>query len=175
MCSFRGVSCPASVPGWEDAGMAEWISGVCAVLSLVGAGFAWWRSNLSAKAKREAEQQAQLAARKIEAAEQQAAKLSEQVAELRKMRDLLQGPPLEMFAIGENRWHLTNKRDEPVVIEEIVNEDDFVRIRIGAMELAPYGATEVVALGALSKPLPTTLLLRITSRPDPLHVRIPRF
>lgn len=169
--------------------MAEWISGVCAVLSLVGAGFAWWRSNLSAKAKREAEQQAQLATRKVEAAEQQAAaakcqadavrgqaaKLSEQVAELRKMHDLLQGPPLEMFAVDKNVWHLTNKRDEPVVIEEIVNEDDFAHFDIGAMELAPQGATEVSCFEAMGLPLPATLVLRITSRPDPLHVRIPRF
>lgn len=142
--------------------MAEWISAICAALSLLGAGIAWYRSNLSAKAKQQAEEarkkaeeQAQLAKRQVEAAEEQAdaakeqaAELSQQVAELREMRTLFQGPPLEMLLIGENRWHLANKRDERVVIEEIVNADDFIRLRFDApehtLELAPYEAIEVV-------------------------------
>ena len=169
--------------------MAEWISAICAALSLLGAGIAWYRSNLSAKAKQQAEEarkkaeeQAQLAKRQVEAAEEQAdaakeqaAELSQQVAELREMRTLFQGPPLEMLLIGENRWHLANKR---VVIEEIVNADDFIRLRFDApkhtLELAPYEAIEVVCVGALGKPIPATLILRVNSHPDPLHVRIPR-
>lgn len=176
--------------------MAEWISAICAALSLLGAGIAWYRSNLSAKAKQQAEEarkkaeeQAQLAKRQVEAAEEQAdaakeqaAELSQQVAELREMRTLFQGPPLEMLLIGENRWHLANKRDERVVIEEIVNADDFIRLRFDApehtlehtLELAPYEAIEVVCVGALGKPIPATLILRVNSHPDPLHVRIPR-
>ena len=168
--------------------MAEWISAICAALSLLGAGIVWYRSNLSAKAKQQAEEarkkaeeQAQLAKRQVEAAEEQAdaakeqaAELSQQVAELREMRTLFQVPPLEMSLIGENRWHLANKRDEHLVIEEIVNADDFTKLRFDAPELAPYGAVEVVCVGALGKPIPATLILRINSRPDPLHVRIPR-
>ena len=172
--------------------MAEWISAICAALSLLGAGIAWYRSNLSAKAKQQAEEarkkaeeQAQLAKRQVEAAEEQAdaakeqaAELSQQVAELREMRTLFQGPPLEMLLIGENRWHLANKRDERVVIEEIVNADDFIRLRFDApehtLELAPHEAIEVVCVGALGKPIPATLILRVNSHPDPLHVRIPR-
>ncbi|MDO5068561.1 MAG: hypothetical protein Q4D96_14895, partial [Propionibacteriaceae bacterium] len=121
-----------------------------------------------------AEQQAAAAKGQADAVRGQATKLSEQVAELRKMRDLLQGPPLEMFAIGENRWHLTNRRDEPVVIEEVVNADDFVELHFDAFELAPYETIEVDCVEVWGKPIPATLLLRITSRPDPLHVRIPR-
>ena len=137
--------------------MAEWISAICAALSLLGAGIAWYRSNLSAKAKQQAEEarkkaeeQAQLAKRQVEAAEEQAdaakeqaAELSQQVAELREMRTLFQGPPLEMFLIGENRWHLANKRDERVVIEEIVNADDFIRLRFGT-HLGTYLGTRPV-------------------------------
>ena len=133
------------------------------------------------EARKKAEEQAQLAKRQVEAAEEQAdaakeqaAELSQQVAELREMRTLFQGPPLEMFLIGENRWHLANKRDERVVI----NADDFIRLRFDApehtLELAPYEAIEVVCVGALGKPIPATLILRVNSHPDPLHVRIPR-
>ncbi|QUC08452.1 hypothetical protein [Arachnia rubra] len=187
---------PPAAEAWETAHMLEWVSTICAVLSLLGAGFAWYWSNLSAKAKREAEEakrnaeeQTRLAERQADAAERQAkesaeqavaakgqvSELSRQIAELRALRATLEGPPLEIVVSRGDLWQLINKRGEAMAIEEIVNRGDFFRLDFNTpATLRPYGAVEMMIVGAMGRPIPASMLLRIASYPEPVDVRIPR-
>ncbi|MDZ5077897.1 hypothetical protein [Nesterenkonia sp. HG001] len=150
--------------------VAAWVSSVAAVFSAAFTVVAWHRSNLSKAARQAADAAEQRANRKVDAVEKQA-------AELRRLVDGLSRPPLvavaERTKSGRRIW-LENTTDAPVVISEVVNDEDFMQLDIEReipATIPPGAQLEMRALASMGHTIPSNLHLRIDGNRD-VHVPI---
>ena len=89
---------------WTDV-----VGAVCAVLSMCGAGFAWWRANLSKQARREAEEARAASERARADAEERlatvrrlASEIEAQTAEMRRSNDAAEARLAEARRLAES-------------------------------------------------------------------------
>lgn len=155
--------CDDSVMDWGL--LSDLIGAACAVLSIGGAGFAWWRANLSKKAKVEAEQARDLAERQTEATartahevqatagevERVAEATKQTAAEVEKLADVAAGPPLTLRLARPNNsalWILRSARPYPLTIVDVLNRDKFSRFDIPELPftLGAWQAAQVRAV-----------------------------
>lgn len=135
---------------------------------------------------RKAKEKAEAAEKRAEEAEQRARdelrQMQEQTDALRRLAEsqerrakLAQGPVLEVERgpkMGSSP-RLVNVSQEEVQVEEVVNQDDFLRLDglDTPFMLAPWQALKFRAFEAMGKPLPATLHLRLGDGRD-VHVRL---
>lgn len=127
------------------------ISAVCAVLSIIGASFAWWQANLSKKAKQRAEVSEDRAERTLKAFE--------------AMADSMKKPAISALRNG-NTVTLINESDVPFRNIRLVNRGEFVRVDFeDGITLAPGQSVKVFVMGAFGAPLPGILSLQADDQP----------
>lgn len=160
---------------WDTVCMAEWISTAMAVLSGIGAAWAWWQANLSGKARERAEAAERQACEELRQMQEQTDSLKRLAEAFEQQVKQAQGPALKV-ARGprmNSSPRLVNTSQREVQVEELLNRDAFVRI--DGLEtpfiLAPGEARELRAIGALGKPVPPTLHLRLGDGNE-LHVQL---
>lgn len=155
--------------------MADWIAAIAAVVSLLGAGFAWWHSNLSTRAKSEAESAREAAQAYLSTVRALAASTDEQAGEISRVRATLEGAPLEVSQESKSRWVVANRRSVPVVVVEVVNRDDFMRLTFNTpVTLPPFGSSTITAMGSYGSPVPEDLVLLLEGEAEPLRLRLPK-
>lgn len=149
---------------WPDA-----VSAVCAVLSIAGAAFAWWRANLSKKAKTGAETARDEAAATLEAAQETAAALREMAAKLPEPPRFTLRPASS--SPRNAAWILASARDEPQTITEVVNGDKVPMFKLEApLTLGPGEPVEFFGHATLAVPMPPSLVLRVEGVEGLVHV-----
>ena len=155
--------------------MAEWISTVMAVLSGIGAAWAWWQANLSGKARERAETAERQACEELRQMQEQTDSLKRLAEAFEQQVKQAQGPALkvERGPRMNSSLRLVNTSQREVRVEELLNRDAFVRI--DGLEtpfiLAPGEARELLVIGALGKPVPPTLHPRLGDGNE-LHVQL---
>lgn len=172
------------------------VSAVAAVLSMVGAVFAWWRSNLSRAAKTEAEdardraerdlkateEQAKAAAVSADAAKAQAAHLEAMAGEaqaqsgsLDRIASASARPVLEAVHVQGMKYRLRNTTVTDMVIEQVDNRADFQRLDwLDAGTTIRAGeSVEFRAGGSMGMPVPTTLFIGMVGEDRPRAVELP--
>ncbi|MFC2756812.1 hypothetical protein [Propionibacterium acidifaciens] len=149
---------------WPDA-----VSAVCAVLSILGAAFAWWRANLSKKAKTGAETARDEAAAALRAAQETAAALREMAAKLPEPPRFTLRPASS--SPRNTAWILASARDEPQTITEVVNGDKVPMLN-GLEAPLTLGPGEPVQFQAFAygAPMPPSLVLRVEGVEGLVHV-----
>ncbi|MDK6241385.1 MULTISPECIES: hypothetical protein [Winkia] len=129
------------------------VSAVCAALAGLGALISWWRSNLSRRAKADAELARREAAETLAAVKSLAASLEA----IRKWGEI---PPLTIEWVSSDHFRLRNNGDSPVRIEEIANPEEFFKLPFTApIVLEPGAAVDGDLLVALSSPDPSRLVV----------------
>lgn len=149
--------------------MTEWIVAVCAVLSLGGAAFSWWRANASSKARD-----------KSQAA---AAHADETLAEIRRQTLALEGlasaarPDRLVFEHERGvAWRLRNTTDREIAIERLENAQEFARepfVDFLPLVIEPRDSAKVQLVGFASHPAPASMELQLRGEPDTFRVPIP--
>lgn len=161
----------------EDSGM-DWtdvVGAVCAVLSMCGAGFAWWRANLSRRAKEDAEAATARAEQEAKAAEETALQMRRTAEHLEQLVSTLAGPRFTLRPTGSDThsplWRLTSNRGEPQTITDVTNRDEFVRLDFATpVRVEAHQVVELLALGAWGKPRPASIGLTVDGVPDTVWV-----
>ncbi|MEW6875462.1 hypothetical protein [Trueperella pyogenes] len=179
-----------------------WISAGAALVSIAGSAFAWWRSNLSKRAKEDAAQAASIAARKVEIADEQSAHMRAQAEELRALNDSLQAlvrtvaakpgatlsDLLELFSHAASTtspaphiergtgsmFVLVNPRSNPFVVEHVRNREQFSRLDLeDSFTIPPRGQKSFLALEAWGHPVPDHLVVDEAGLDEPTYLRFP--
>lgn len=170
--------------------MADWVSAVCAVITIVAAGVTWRRSNISKEAKaaakaaeQRANEQFELARAQAQAAVQQAdsAKASneiaqEHLAEFKRIADSLRGPTLEIKRTNViGLYALYNRTDRQIVIESVENSDKFYVMKgvDKGTKIEPHANVELRVLKSGDSPGEPNLVLKLEGQAEPVHVPIP--
>ncbi len=149
--------------------VAAWISAGAALLSLLGAGFAWWREHLSREAKKAAEAARDHATSTLTAIERLATESEAQSASLRKVAAGLERPILTLTRVGERRWELSSR--EPVTIEEFVNSPEIRGFGLDTpLTLSPNVPATFTARPTLGSPTPPALIVKLADRADPIRL-----
>ena len=158
-----------------------------AVISVIGAGVAWWLANKSKTARDGAEHAKQEAQRAEQRAietlatikelsastQQQAESTKDIVAELKRANDPTpSGLTLQWH--GENLLVLRNERATVFRCEYVRNRNNFVRIDLDdSFTIDPQRSKEILVLGAMQLPLPNELILDEVGKDEPTVVPIP--
>lgn len=151
---------------------ASWVSAGCAVIALIGAGFGWWWSNLSRKAKRDAAAataEVENARAHAEKDRKRAAKHLKSMqaleADMKDMADALRPPALRAeYSKSRHRLTLHNGTAEEIVITGFDNVEPLITqrirfpIRIQARDLREFPVQ--VAWGT---PVPDELPVQLAS------------
>lgn len=162
------------------------VSAVCAFLALVGTGFSWWRSNLSAKSRQEAKLDRERAEKAAVDASQQRAAIERLADSIEKWREEF-APSLEgiltqsdnnqakrdIEAVWKSRnvFVLRNNRPTPFSCEYVRNRDLFPYLRIAQkFTLNPGEGIEVRAGDTHDRGMPTELILGEVGMDSPLYV-----
>lgn len=153
---------------WAWIGNADWWASGAAVASVVFAVLSWWRSDLSAKARKEAAEEKRRAAeaeerakRHQELAEEASRRAAEDLAEMKRQTLALERlveqnrqPPVVTRKSGK-RWILENTTGEPIRVESIANEELWLRVDVdeGIPFTIPadHGTVSVLPLTAMGR------------------------
>ncbi len=148
--------------------MADWIVAVFTALSVIGAGFSWWKANASRKSRDESKAAAVRAKDTLAEVRRQTVALEDVAAAVRPA-------PLVFEHDSGVIWRLRNTTGQEIAIERLENLDSFLRAPLDLLPLViqPNDAAEVTLMGAYGKPIPPTMELRIRGRDDILRVPIP--
>lgn len=154
------------------------VSGIAAIVSLLGGGIAWTRANLSKQAKADAEAARDAAQRHLEAVERTAAATTEQTEHVRGIGEVLKQsstpPRLSLSYVRGSLYRLTNNTENYVTVEQIDNARDFFRIDLKPMtEIDAFHSTDFIIAGANGKPVPPQLVLALVGEDGPTVVPIP--
>lgn len=148
------------------------VSAICAVLTVIGAGFSWWRSNLSKAALQSADEAKQRILDQVAALERQAESAERNLAEMRSIADSLRGPDFTLEHVVRSKFALTNRTSEQATIESVVNRAAFMRIDLpDGQVLEPDEVCQFLVTESGGLPLSPNLELRISGRLD--LVRLP--
>lgn len=124
------------------------ISAVCAVLSVLGAGFAWWWERFSRIAQAEAK-----AARKR--AKRDRKRAEEHLRSIERLADYVRGPRIIAKPRGEDEVVFQNRTEETLVGLRLLNGTDlFGRGLPEQFDLRPFELVNCMALESLSTSLP---------------------
>lgn len=126
-----------------------WIGAVATVFSVGFAIAAGWNAKRSKKARIDAVQAEERALEHLTAAKQSAEATQSTAAELRRLADRLEGPPLVAEQLAEYRWTLRNIRNSEIEIKSIDNFDDFQNLSglDVPFTLPPYGSRSFLPFG----------------------------
>ena len=130
--------------------VAAWVSAFCALVSLGSAAVAWWRTNLSRRAREAAETARDASQRNLVAME--------------KIARSLDGPPFTIRSSEFEGFVLTSNRPESLTIEDWENVGDF---DVGTptdfpKELESFGSLRIDADWRWLNPQPVEVVLRVT-------------
>lgn len=147
-----------------DGDVANWISAISAVVSVLGAGFAWWRANLSRKARDEAV----IAREEAEAARDRAERMTRATE---SMAEALEGPTLWLEPQNGTLFMLRARKG--VQVDELLNRAAFVMIDFPStpFTLNPGQGKQVLCIEVAERPLPPSLHLQVDGQS--MHVPIP--
>lgn len=158
--TLSGSACHASRSSNLGPMDSSWVSAGAALLSVLFAAISLWMSRLSKSARSAAEDAESRAARRVEAAESTA-------AELRRLVDRLSSPALtgetDKTKSGQIIW-VTNTTDEPVVVSEVLNRPDFLRLDLEddlPLTIPGRAHTKMTASISAQFPVPSNLHLRL--------------
>ena len=158
--------------------VASWAAVGSAGLALLAAAAAGGFSLQATKARDAAE----LAASRAQAARDDARSAAEAA---RALTESLRQPtstnqprtdpgPLTLEPDSGVQWKLRNSSDTEMVVEALVNADDFVRRPIALpATIPPAEAIEVVLVEAWGSRLPETMTLRLNNRTDTVSIPLP--
>jgi hypothetical protein len=149
--------------------MTEWIVAACAVLSLGGAAFSWWRANVSGKARDESKASATRA-------DETLAEIRRQTLALEGLVAAAQPDPLVFEHENGILWRLRNTTDQEIAIERIENAQEFGRAPFDdflPVVIQPRDAIKVTLLAGWGLPVPATMELQLRGEPGTLRVPIP--
>lgn len=136
--------------------MAEWVAALAAVVSVLGAAFAWWRANLSRSSKESAEA-AEAAIRERLTA------IREQAEAMRRLAEVAEGPPLVIEKCGGPTWILWNTFRRSVTVTDILNLHQIaIQRNLSTPFTLHHGqGHDFLAATAHGYPLPSALTVRV--------------
>lgn len=168
--------------------LSGWAQALLALISLVGAGIAWWRSNLSRVAKKEAHNAALSAERSERRAEAHLAAVQElsansarqaeaaelTAAEVKKINEP-KGPRLSIVKDRGDTYCLRNVSRTLFRCECVTNRAEFPKLDDldDEFTLVPGAALKFFAVGFWGAPLPTELVLDEVGSDEPVVVPMP--
>ncbi|WP_018142650.1 hypothetical protein [Alloscardovia criceti] len=180
--------------------IASWVSAAAAVISIAGGGFSYYRSNLSKKAKTEAEEEhrqanlaEQRAAKAVQTAESLLGAVQQQVEvlqqELPAIAEAVEKSGADLhntLASGNTALHpriewvkgiqyaIVNPCATALRIESVRNRDAFLRLSLeDSFEVPPLSRKTFTAGGAMQRPLPDNLVLDEIGADEPVYLAIP--
>lgn len=158
------------------------VGALSAATSVIAAGIAWWRSNYSKTAKKDAEDARDYTRRLVFAIERIADASSSEGGSYSVTRDL--GPvgfsftsnslreALSLSFVRGSLFRLRNHSDTEVAIEGIENRDRFMRIDLQVGTKIPGGeSVDFIIAGSWGRPVPGELALKIAGESE--HIRVP--
>jgi len=148
--------------------MADWVMVALTALSLMGAGFSWWRANASQRAR---DQSADAAKR----AEESLSEVKRQTLALEELASAVRPDPLVLEHETADLWRLRNTTNEEIAVERVLNLQAFAfrPIEMLPVVILPKDAAEVSLVRVWEEPLVYSMELQIRGRADVLRVPIP--
>lgn len=180
--------------GMDSQFIANLISGITALATVVAAIYTRRQAigSKEAKAKAEEAHKAALAMsaaaeRSAEAAEEranQAEKLLEQMQQIvteqqsqsqsqSKIAANLWRPEFQLTHVQGSRYKLQNITEQSLNVRKVVNQDEFLRCSDIHQQFKPGESLDIFLDGAWEIPLPSNLILQVAGRDEPIHVQIP--
>lgn len=154
----------------------EWVSVICTLLSMAGAGFAWWSANKSKSAREKARAEAEQAKADAARADESLRAAREAVAQLKALVEAATPPPLAVLPLKGNWFRLKNQSGAPITITGLANGDELPGLDFFECPRTLEGGESVRfrVVSRLSHGLPgSTLALYVQGRDRVFHVDIP--
>lgn len=132
----------------------------------------------SAKAAEEQANQAELARKAAEERVRQAEKLLEQMQQSQsqsqsKIAANLWRPEFQLTHVQGMRYKLQNITEQSLNVLKVVNQNEFFRCDDINQQFNPGESLDILLGGAWEIPLPSNLILQVAGRDEPIHVQIP--
>lgn len=178
--------------GMDSQFIANLISGISALATVVAAIYTRRQAigSKEAKAKAEEAHKAALAMsaaaeRSAKAAEEranQAEKLLEQMQQIvteqqsqsqSKIAASLWRPEFQLTHVQKMRYKLQNITEQSLNVLKVVNQDEFVRCDNIHQQFNPGESLDILLGGVMGKPLPSNLILQIEGYNEPIYIQIP--
>lgn len=180
--------------GMDSQFIANLISGISALATVVAAIYTRRQAigSKEAKAKAEEAHKAALAMsaaaeRSAKAAEEranQAEKLLEQMQQIvteqqsqsqsqSKIAASLWRPEFQLTHVQKMRYKLQNITEQSLNVLKVVNQDEFVRYDNIHQQFNPGESLDILLGGVMGKPLPSNLILQIEGYNEPIYIQIP--
>lgn len=173
--------------------MADWVSAVCALITLVLSIYSGAALGKSRLAKDEAEAASRKAAETLHSlqgvelgvrslaeraedsnltAERHIEVVTNQVREIREIQESLIGPPLVMEHKRQIEYEIVNKTQKPITIHSLLNADEINAFRNfqQPFTIAAHDSRRVELQGIQGKPLPTSL--KVSTDIGEIHIRL---
>lgn len=157
---------------WEVTWAA--VSGIAAALSVAGGATAWWRSRYSSAAKSDAEDARDYARRTLAALETTANSMQDISSRREHTMNHSPAEPLTLTHVRNSLYRLRNNTDEELLIEQIDNQDRFLRLDLKpGTEIPAYESVDFLIAGAWGKPVPGELVVGLSQADQPTRIPIP--
>ncbi|MGQ4543105.1 hypothetical protein ACUH97_00590 [Dermabacteraceae bacterium P13088] len=142
------------------------------LLSMTGAGISWWRSNLSKKARDEAETAKRRAEETLETLKRRLEEAEKQTKHLERLADAHEKPVLTVRHMNNDQFALCNQSKQEITVTGIVDEDDSLPLmRLEFPFTLPTGGHKTFIMRAVwGCPIPAALPLKIEGFDAPVQV-----
>lgn len=157
----------SDAPGWASVAVAA--------VSLGGAAVSWWRSHLSGRARREAQEARDAAQEAREVARRHMEAAQESTTHLEAIAHAVAPPrPLALSWSSRRTFVLRNTSTAPVTVTGFSRPDSLLCAPFRVpVTLAPGESVTGAAIDAHSRPFPADLWLDLDDADEPLVVPVP--
>lgn len=159
--------------GMDSQFIANLISGISALATVVAAIYTRRQAIGSKEAKAEAEERARQAEELLKQMQQIVSEQQSQSESQSKIAANLWRSKFQLTHVQGMRYKLQNIAEQSLNVLKVVNQDEFVRCDDIHQQFNP-GESLDIRLGAVArKPLPSNLVLQVAGRDEPIYVQIP--
>lgn len=159
--------------GMDSQFIANLISGISALATVVAAIYTRQQAIGSKKAKAESEERARQAEKSLKQMHQI---IEEQQSQSQSQADIasnLWRPKFQLTHVRGLRYKLQNITKQSLNVLKVVNQDEFFRCDDINQQFNPGESLDILLGGAGEIPLPSNLILQVAGRNEPIYVQIP--
>lgn len=159
--------------GMDSQFIANLISGISALATVVAAIYTSRQAIDSKKAKAESEERARQAEESLKQMHQI---IEEQQSQSQSQADIasnLWRPKFQLTHVRGLRYKLQNITKQSLNVLKVVNQDEFFRCNDIHQQFNPGESLDIRLGGVMGKPLPSNLILQIEGHNEPIYIQIP--
>lgn len=159
--------------GMDSQFIANLISGISALATVVAAIYTRRQAIGSKEAKAEAEERARQAEELLKQMQQIVSEQQSQSESQSKIAANLWRPKFQLTHVREMRYKLQNISEHSLDVLRVVNQDEFVWCDDIHQRFNPGESLDIHLGGVAQIPLPSNLILQVADQNEPIYVQIP--